>query len=111
MAPTSALQAYRKRAAELETAANKRTICIINSTIGETRQFGGKIVLEHEPASTAGPRALVYYSDGSVYKNGWSFNDVLGAGVAWQDGEKSWKRVKCRRLRSPRGTCRAFRSV
>jgi ribonuclease HI len=88
MAPTSALQAYRKRAAELETAANKRTICIINSTIGETRQFGGKIVLEHEPASTAGPRALVYYSDGSVHKNGWGFNDMRGAGVAWKDREE-----------------------
>tara|TARA_R110002003_G_scaffold244_12_gene17538 strand:+ start:17073 stop:17954 length:882 start_codon:yes stop_codon:yes gene_type:complete len=95
----SPAQAYHARKRALTQASEDRRIRIINTTIGQFRTFSGTITIPSRkdakaPDATrlqdiADPAtALVYWADGSQSRSG--VNDVLGAGVAWQD-EQEWQ--------------------
>jgi len=85
---SSSSHAYNIRKKVLTNSSFDRRIRIINSTIGEDRKFGGKVITQAADTMSAPQKALVCYADGSFVSNGWGMNDALGAGIAWEEGSE-----------------------
>jgi ribonuclease HI len=105
---TSTAKAYFERKQFSKGKSHHRTIRIITTTIGEYRTFAGRIDISNAGTGTGGKqrdadhlhdiaslyndgKALAYWTDGSLRKSK-DMDDVLGAGVAWQekDGQGKW---------------------
>jgi ribonuclease HI len=91
--------AYVERKQRFERDSHRRTIRIINTTIGEYRTFSGQIDIstagtgeEHSDADHLHDIASLYedgkalrYLAGGIIARAGDGDDVLGAGVAWQE--------------------------
>jgi ribonuclease HI len=107
---TAAIEAYNERKQLLEHEAHRRTVCIINTIIGDGRKFPGQISIDNSGKPKAkrdadhlqefaslyeNGKALALWTDGSLSQAAKDYDDVLGAGVAWQEkdrqGRWEWK--------------------